>query len=63
LWGRLELLMIVVVSLLGLLVRVGGFFLYRKQKAPIGIFLILMGAALFIMGVVLGAVAILNFHP
>jgi hypothetical protein len=55
--------MILVVSLLGLLVGVGGFFLYRKQKAPIGLFLILSGAALFIMGLVVGAVAILNFHP
>ena len=55
--------MVLVVSLLGLLVGVGGFFLYRKGKGTIGGSLILIGAALFIMGVVVGAVAIMNFHP
>ena len=55
--------MILVVSLLGLLVGVGGFFLYRKLKGLIGILLILIGAGLGIMGIVVGVVAILNFHP
>jgi len=51
--------MVMVVSLFGLLLGIVGVFLCRRQMKVIGSFLILIGAALLIMGIV----AILNFHP
>ena len=51
--------MVMVASLFGLLLGIVGVFLFRSRKKVIGSFLILIGAALLLTGIV----AILNFHP
>jgi hypothetical protein len=51
--------MVMVISLFGLLLGIAGVFLCRRRKKVIGSLLILVGAVLLIIGVV----AILNFHP
>jgi hypothetical protein len=51
--------MVMVVSLFGIPLGIFGVILYRRRKKVLGSFLILIGGALLIMGVV----AILNFHP
>ena len=51
--------MVVIVSLFGLLLVIAGVFLCRRRRKVVGRFLILIGTAFLIMGVV----AILNFHP
>ena len=51
--------MVMVLSLFGLLLGIIGVFLCRKGKKIIGSFLIFIGAAFLIMGIV----AILSFHP
>jgi hypothetical protein len=50
--------MVMVISLFGLLLGIAGVSLWRRRKKVIGSLLILVGAVLLIIGVV----AILNFH-
>jgi purine-cytosine permease-like protein len=48
-----------VFSLLGVLLALFGVFLYRRRMKFLGGFLILLGGAMFISGIV----AIVSFHP
>jgi hypothetical protein len=47
----------------GFVLAVFGVILYRRRRRMAGGLLILIGSSIVVFGVVVGAIAILNFHP